>query len=137
MVAQQFNTVFNHDIDGIRDFITLHYHANADKPEALWTERRHMPLPESLVYREEQFRRTGRLVLSSDELFRDASWFAVMMGQGVHPTDYNPLVDIVSDADNRAHLERVRQAIRATAERFPTHEAFIRQHRAAPALAAA
>jgi tryptophan halogenase len=96
-----------------------------------------MELPESLIYKEEHFRRTGRIVLTTDELFREASWFAVLMGQGIHPADYNPLVDVISSDNTRAHLEQVKQAIRAAVERMPAHGAFIRDHRAAPALATA
>lgn len=137
LVAEQYNRVLAQDFDNIRDFLVLHYHATTGKTQPLWEHTRNMPLPESLQLRENYFRRTGRIVLASDELFRDASWFAVLMGQGVHPTDYNPLVDVFSAGDNRAHLAQVKQAIAAAAERLPAHGAFIREHRAAPALVAA
>ena len=129
--------MLGHDFEVVRDFLALHYHATEGRSQPLWEHTRRMALPDSLVYREEHFRRTGRIVLGSDELFRDASWFAVMMGQGVLPCGYNPLVDVYSAADNRAHLAQVKQAIAAAAPRLPTHGEFIRDHRAAPVLAAA
>ena len=132
LVAEQFNRVLEQDYDCVRDFLVLHYHATRDRPQRLWEQCRHMELPQSLVYKEEQFRRTGRIVLNTDELFKEASWFAVMMGQGIKPLDYNPLVEVISSADTRAHLAQVKAAITAATERMPTHEAFIREHRAAP-----
>ncbi len=136
LVAEQFNRVLSDDFENVRDFLVLHYHATTGKTQPLWEHCRHMAPPETLVRREEHFRRTGRIVLQSDEMFRDASWFAVLMGQGVEPSDYNPLIDVFSDADNRAHLAQVKQAVAAAAQRMPTHDQFIREHRAAPALAA-
>ena len=135
LVAEQFNRVLAQDYDAVRDFLVLHYHATKDRPQPLWEQCRHMSLPESLIYREDQFRRSGRIVLATDELFKEASWFAVMMGQGIEPLDYNPLIDVVSSEQSLAHLAQVRQAIGEAVERMPTHEAFIREYRAAPAPA--
>jgi tryptophan halogenase len=136
LVAEQFNRVLAQDYDAVRDFLVLHYHATT-RGQPLWDHCRNTVLPESLVYKEEQFRRTGRIVLTTDELFREASWFAVMMGQGIAPTDYNPLIEVISSNDSRAHLARIKQGIRAVVDRMPTHEAFLRDHRAAPVPSAA
>ncbi|HZU51751.1 MAG TPA: tryptophan halogenase family protein [Sphingomicrobium sp.] len=131
IVAEQFNRVLAQDYDSVRDFLVLHYHATKDRHQPLWEHCRQMRLPESLVYKEEQFRSTGRIVLGSDELFREASWFAVMVGQGIAPRDYNPLIEVVSTEDSLAHLKQVREAIAAAVQRMPTHEAFIREQRTA------
>jgi tryptophan halogenase len=95
------------------------------KPEPLWKHCRAMPLPESLIYKEEHFSRTGRIVLSSDELFKEASWFAVLVGQGHEPKDYNPLIDSVSSEDNLAHLRRIKENIRMIAARMRDHLSFL------------
>ena len=82
-------------MDGIRDFLILHYHATSGRSEPLWTHCRTMALPETLVIREQQYRRSGRLILDTDELFRDASWLAVLNGQGIVAQGYNPLADAI------------------------------------------
>jgi tryptophan halogenase len=121
--AEQYNRVIADEFEGIRDFLTLHYHSTQGRTEPLWEYCRTMALPPSLLHREELFRRTGRIVLSAEELFRDASWFAVLMGQGQPPQDYNPLIDSISSEENLAHLRRVREEIRQTAARMPDHMA--------------
>jgi tryptophan halogenase len=136
IVAEQFNRVLAQDYDAVRDFLLLHYHATT-RSQPLWEHCRNTAVPDSLRYKEEQFRRTGRIVLTTDELFREASWFAVMMGQGIRPLDYNPLIEIISSDDSRAHLVKVKQGIRAVVDRMSTHGTFIRDHRAAPVPAAA
>ena len=127
LVAEQFNRVYGEDVETVRDFLILHYHRTAGRDEPLWRQCQAMSLPDTLVYREEQFARTGRIVLKTDELFREASWFAVMMGQGATPRDYNPLMDSYPAADNDQHLARIRSEIAAAVPRLPTHEAAIRQ----------
>jgi tryptophan halogenase len=86
-----------------------------------------MAVPDELAVKEAHFTRTGRIVLSTDELFRESSWFAVMMGQGLRATDYNPLLDSFTEADNTAHLARVRQQIAQAAASLPSHEEYLRR----------
>ena len=125
--AEQFNRVFAADVESVRDFLILHYHLSTGRPEPLWQHCQHMSVPEAVVYRLAHFTRTGRIVLNTDELFKEASWFAVMMGQGLEPTDYNPLVDSVSAEENRAHLSRIEQQIAATLGTMSRHEDYIRR----------
>ena len=127
LVAEQYNRVYRADTEAVRDFLILHYHRTQGRDEPLWRHCQAMSLPDSLVYKEEQFVRTGRIVLDTDELFREASWFAVMMGQGLDPTDYNPLAETYSREANADHLLRLRTEIAAAAQAAPTHEASIEQ----------
>jgi tryptophan halogenase len=127
LVAEQFNRVYGADVETVRDFLILHYHRTAGRDEPLWRHCQSMPLPDSLAYKEDQFERTGRIVLGSDELFREASWFAVMTGQGLFARDYNPLLDSFTEAQNMAHMDRLRAEIAAAAARAPSHDDYIRQ----------
>ena len=124
--AEQYNRVIAEEIEGIRDFLLLHYHSTTAKPEPLWEQCRRMPLPDSLHYKEEHFARSGRIVLDSDELFKEASWFAVLTGQGHRPRDYNPLIDAIAADENLAHLRGIKAAIQSTVARMPEHTTFLR-----------
>jgi tryptophan halogenase len=125
--AEQFNRVFAADVESIRDFLVMHYHCSAGRSEPLWEYCQHMPVPDSLIYKLTQFSHTGRIVLDTDELFKEASWFAVMMGQGLRPTDYNPLLDALSPDENRTHLRRIEQQIAAALGSLPRHEDYVRK----------
>ncbi|MEN2748534.1 tryptophan halogenase family protein [Sphingomonas sp. T9W2] len=122
-LADRFNTVFARDMDGIRDFLILHYHATSGRSEPLWTQCRTMALPETLVLREEQYRRSGRLILDTDELFRDASWLAVLNGQGIVAQGYNPLADAIDSATNRAQVRQIADIVARAAPTLPMHDA--------------
>jgi len=120
LVAEQFDRVFGQEMLDVRDFLVLHYKMTAGRDEPMWRYCQDMPIPDSLAYRIDQFRASGRLVLSTDELFRDASWFAVMDGQGIRPNDYNPLIETMSAGDNLRHVEAVRTAIGQAAGQMPS-----------------
>jgi len=132
--VEQFNRIFSQEFETVRNFLVLHYHSTEGKHEPLWEYCRNMALPEGLVYKEEHFKRTGRIVIAPEELFREASWLAVLTGQGHMPTDYNPLLDSVPSKDNLDYLRRIKEILRATCQRLPSHESHIRYVTEAPHL---
>ena len=121
-LADRFNALLAADMDGIKDFLILHYHATSGRDDPLWAHCRAMPLPESLIEREAQYRRSGRLMLGADELFREASWLAVLNGQGLVAADYSPLTDALDPATNRAQVRQVAEVIARAAPTLPRHD---------------
>ena len=129
--ARRFDTLFAADMDNIKDFLILHYHAQ-DRQDPVWQHCRHMELPETLVEREAHYRRSGRVMVGSDELFREASWLAVLNGQGVLAENYNPLADTLDSAANRAQLEQVAALIARAAATLPLHDAALTEIQGEP-----
>jgi tryptophan 7-halogenase len=125
--AAQFNRVFAADVESIRDFLVLHYHRSGGRPEPLWQYCQQMPLPDAVTYKMAHFTRTGRIVLATDELFKEASWFAIMMGQGLEPTDYNPLLDSMAPEENQTHLLRIKQQISTALGAMAQHDDYIKK----------
>ncbi len=124
-VVEQYNRVITDELAGIKDFLALHYHSTMNRTDPLWNYCRAMPLPDTLVYREQHFARAGRIVLATDELFKEASWFAVLLGQGHNPQNYNPLIDSIKSEDNFSYLRRVRESIHMAAAKMPDHLSFL------------
>ena len=121
-LVRQFNKLFDADMDNVKDIIILHYHATYDKPEPLWEHCRHMALPDSLLEREELYRRSGRLMLGPEELFREASWLAMLNGQGILAEDHSAIADTLDPATNRAQLEQIAAVINRAAPTLPKHD---------------
>jgi tryptophan halogenase len=121
-LADRYNQLLGRDMDGIRDFLILHYHATSGRDEPLWRHCRTMTLPDTLLAREEQYRRSGRLMLDPEELFRDASWLAVLNGQGITAMGYNPLADAIDSATNRAQVQQIADVITRAAPTLPLHD---------------
>jgi tryptophan halogenase len=84
-----------------------------------------MEIPDSLKYKIEMFRRRGRLVNTGYDLFQDASWLAVMTGQGIWPERHDPLADVIEANEVRGVLEGVRKIMRETVGAMPGHREFI------------
>lgn len=89
-------------------------------------------MPDGPAYKAAHFTRTGRIVRGTEELFKEASWFAVMTGQGLLPTDYNPLLDSISDEENRVHLQSIKQQISAAVASMEGHEDHIQRQLGSP-----
>lgn len=121
-LSSRFNALFGRDMDGIKDFLILHYHATTGHDQPLWRHTRAMTLPDSLVEREEQYRRSGRLMLADEELFRDASWHAVLNGQGIVAQGYSPLADTLDGAANRRQLDQIESVIMRAVPTLPKHD---------------
>jgi tryptophan halogenase len=121
-LARQFNTLFSRDMDGIRDFLILHYHATEGHDAPLWRHTRTMALPDTLVDKMEQYTRTGRLMLGPDELFREASWLAVLNGQGIYAAGTAPIADTLDGAMNQRQLDQIEAAIARAVPTLPRHD---------------
>ena len=93
-------------------------------------------IPESLSYRINLFRSSGRVAFQDRELFVEPNWLSVFIGQGIRPRRYDPLADVVPIDSTRSQMQRLRKLIRQTAEAMPTHAAFIAEHCRAQGAAA-
>ena len=122
---EDYNVRSAFEMDRIRDFIILHYHANQREGEPYWDRLRSMHVPESLQHKIDLFRSTARVVPSFDELFDTRAWIHVMIGQNIIPETYHPVADMLPeprlkeflDGLERAHLQQVAQ--------MPDHGEFV------------
>ncbi|OYX03493.1 MAG: tryptophan halogenase [Caulobacter vibrioides] len=127
----EYNRLTALQVELIRDFIILHFKANA-RSEPYWVRAREMDIPESLQRKIDLFAASGRLFPSDLDLFAEPSWIAVLLGQGVMPRRHDPLVDAFDEAFLKSQLSRLAGLIRQTAQALPTHEQFIARYCAAP-----
>ena len=112
-------------IEGIRDFIILHYHVTNRTDSAMWRACREMAVPESLRHRIRMFRDTARVMLTADELFAENSWVQVMMGQGIVPAAHHPITRQMDDRALSEFLGDIRKDVARKLMQLPRHQAFI------------
>jgi tryptophan 7-halogenase len=65
------------------------------------------------------------LMVETDDLFRDASWLAVLNGQGILAEDYNPLADTIDAKTNRAQLQQIADVVARATPTLPKHDAVL------------
>jgi tryptophan halogenase len=67
-------------------------------------------------------------VSQGPELFQNASWLAVHIGQLNWPERYDPLADARSDVDAATILSGIRGVAVEAAEAMPSHADYIARH---------
>ena len=122
---EDYNRRTAFEMEAVRDFIILHYHANQRVGEPFWDELRSMHVPESLRQKIDLFRTSGRIHPSFDELFDARAWIQVMIGQNIIPEAYHPLADQLPEAKLREFLEGLERSHMAEVSRMPDHGAFV------------
>jgi tryptophan 7-halogenase len=120
-LAREYNRQMENAYAGVRDFIILHYKATARGDTPFWNHVREMPVPDSLAERIELFRSSGRFVRDENELFSLESWITVMLGQGIIPQGYSPLVDAIDVNRLQMAAEQVRKRVEDSVAAMPTH----------------
>ena len=130
-LVQRYNDISRAEMEHVRDFIILHYHLN-QRDEPMWRDVRNMALPPELAHRIQMFRDRAHALQGEDELFRLDSWTHCMLGQGVVPRDYHPLVRALPDADMRRLFDRIRQPIERAVAAMPSHQQFLDSYCKAP-----
>ncbi len=124
----EYNRQSETEFEQVRDFIVLHYHATQRRDTPFWEHCRTMEVPETLRRKIELFRANGRFFRQNDELFNETSWAQVMLGQGIRPQGYHPLVDNTAEEPIYRMLDNVRSVMHKVVERMPTHEQYIADH---------
>lgn len=126
-----FNRDCEWDYQNIRDFLILHYKATERDDSAFWNYCRNMEIPDSLKRKMALFAGTGRVFRENNELFAEQSWVQVMIGQGIAPRTYDPLVDVTPPDEVAKLVRNVQETIRKCVEVMPTHAEYIARHCAA------
>ncbi|RVU07545.1 tryptophan 7-halogenase [Novosphingobium umbonatum] len=121
----EYNRQSAREYELIRDFIILHYHANRRDDSAFWRDLREMAVPDRLAQKIELFRASGALVQDQLDIFMEASWVQVLMGQGILLQDYHPLANGPSDAELRQQLSQLRQVKAQPLSQLPAHDAWL------------
>ncbi|MGK0381054.1 MAG: tryptophan halogenase [Flavobacteriales bacterium] len=125
---QEFNRQTDLEMHSIRDFIILHYHVNERQDSGFWRHCRDMSIPETLANRIELFKQSGRFFHEGDELFGEYSWSQVMLGQGIMPRSYHPIVDLMSTNELKAFLDNIRAPIGQALNAMPLHHQYIERY---------
>ena len=124
-VIDTFNSQTKLEVERIRDFIILHYKVTEREDTEFWRYCKNMEVPAYLEQKIKLFSQTGRIFRQDDELFNQSSWLAVMLGQGITPEAYHPLVDNLSLEEIRHRCDNIKKVIKESVERMPKQSEFI------------
>lgn len=126
----RYNKILDFEFSRVRDFLLLHYTQTA-REGAFWEHCRTIAFPDSLAEKVDLLLSHGRILREDTELFPVQSWLYVMIGQGMRPRKYDPLVDSLAPEKIIANLADIKNVVARAAEAMPSHQAFIDAHCAA------
>ncbi|MEZ9198443.1 tryptophan halogenase family protein [Shewanella sp. 10N.286.54.B9] len=124
----EFNAQTKFETDNVRDFIILHYHVTQRRDSKFWRYCSSMPIPDSLAHRLEMFAAAAKVYKYPNELFGESSWIQVMLGQGIEPKQYHPIVDMMEDEELKAFLKNIKSVVKRKNDNLPHHYDFIQHY---------
>jgi len=130
----EYNRAMNHELERIRDFLILHYHATERTDSPFWNQMRTMNIPESLSERMSIFAQTGQHLNYDTGLFLKPSWISVYLGQRRLPNHVDPRTAGFDENQVKTALTLMRDEVNQAASKMMPHEKSLRQpstHRAA------
>ena len=128
LLSARFNREASFEYERIRDFLILHYNATQRDDTPFWNDCRTMSIPDTLRETIDMFRNGGRYFRNGEDFFALPSWVQVMLGQGIVPRTYHPIVDRMPENELIELIERVRRVLASCAEVMPSHQSFIDQY---------
>lgn len=125
IIINEYNRQAITEFERIRDFLVLHYHCINRNDAPLWQYCINMNIPDELKHKLEVFKSCGQVPLLAGESYLLPSWVAVLIGQGVIPKRFDPMVDRISEDRLKAGMKKRRMDIKQIANMMPSHEDFI------------
>ncbi len=124
----EFNRQTDFEYERVRDFIILHYKATRRDDTPFWRYCRDMEVPATLQRKMDLFHANGRIFREDEELFSEESWIQVLLGQGIVPQGYDPLVDVKSEPQIVQYLRNIENVIGKCVAAMPGHADFVEKY---------
>jgi tryptophan halogenase len=122
---ERYNRAANAEIDGVRDFVVLHYNLTEREDSPFWRRMRAMDIPDSLAERLALFGESAEAWQAAGELFRIDSWVQVMLGQRLTPRGWHRIAALLSDERLKQSLDESRARMVPAVRDMPTHQEFL------------
>ncbi len=128
---EEYNERMSLNFERVRDFLLLHYVATQRDDSEMWRYFRNMKLPDSLLEKIEAWNTRGYVPEYEFGVFLPPSWVAVMLGQNLEPTGYDPRAHALNETEAISRLEQVRHETMTAVEATPTQFDFLQAYGAA------
>ena len=110
---------------GLRDFQIAHFACNRRFDDPLWNDVRGREVPDTLATKLALFRRRGIVAMQEHETFQEENWTSILIGHGIIPDSWDPLVDSVPEQEQIGNFQRMLQFIATEVESMPSLQAHI------------
>ncbi len=119
-----YNARIGREVEGVRDFVILHYHLN-QRDEPFWRERREAEIPDTLAERIGLFADSATAYQTAEDLFRVDSWAQVMIGQRLEPKSWHRIGSLMPREQLYKVMQGMSNGIRSAVAAMPTQAQFV------------
>jgi tryptophan halogenase len=111
-LADRYNARVGHVIDGVKEFLVLHYRCAARNDTPYWKEARIRQVPDGLA---ERLEAAASYLIDESAIyphfhgFETYSWQTMMLGLGLEPARARPTLDLLDPSRAREHFAAVRR----------------------------
>jgi tryptophan halogenase len=131
-LIEDYNRSVGRMLDGVREFLVLHYYGAARNDTPYWQAAKERPIPDGLRERIQLW----RFGLPSPETiypyyhgFEPYNWTVLLMGLGGLPVRYRPALDLLDCTAPRCEFEIVRRESQRLVKELPSQYEYLAQMR--------
>lgn len=129
--VEEYNRRMALNFERVRDFLLLHYVATQRDDSEMWRYFRNMKLPDSLQEKIDAWLTRGYVLRYEFGVFLPPSWIAVMLGQNLKPSSYDPCADRLPMDMLSAQLQKLKSETYKAAQATPEQSSFLARYGAA------
>jgi len=124
----EFNRQTQDEYENARDFLIAHYVLNRRGGSPFWRHCAQMTPPDRVSEHIALFADKGRLAIRQEHTFANHSWMAILLGQGLSPRGFDPLLESADEGEVEAQMRSIREGLMAMVSTLPAHQSFIEQY---------
>jgi tryptophan halogenase len=127
-----YNKVVGECIDGVREFLTIHYCATDRDDTQYWRDMKALQLPPALAERMQIFRARlpgVRNIYQPFHGFEAYSWSVMLLGMNHVPEGYLASLDNVDDTEAVVMFEEIQRRSRMLVETLPSQYEYLKHQR--------
>jgi hypothetical protein len=131
-LVRGYNRAIAECIDGVREFLTLHYCASQRDDTSYWKATKEIVPPADLAERLQIWKSrlpTARTIYQPYHGFEPYSWSVMLLGVGYQPPSYLPVLDHVDPSNAIAMFHRVEKKTTQLLHSLPTQYEYLSQMR--------
>ncbi|MFD7659559.1 tryptophan halogenase family protein [Actinosynnema sp. NPDC059797] len=127
-----YNEAVGHVMDGVREFLVLHYRAAARNDTQYWRDAKERVLPDGMAERLERWRThlpDSETIYPYYHGLPPYSYACVLLGMGGLPLRHSPALDLIEDTAARKQFEQIRDSADELARTLPNQYEYFAQFR--------
>ncbi|WP_079031930.1 tryptophan halogenase family protein [Streptomyces specialis] len=129
-LRQAYNRRVAHAVDGVKEFLVLHYRAAGRQDNDYWRAARDRPVPEALA---ERLAQAGPYLLDDEAIyphyhgFEPYSWNTMLLGLAARPPAARPALRHIDPVRARRAFQRLRAEADTVVRQLPSCHAYLRR----------